>query len=114
MQSWVITRWKRVPATLKKRQFGSELVRNAHSTGLKIGLEAGRGWRIVAGPTDLHPINLQVLPKRSPPARTHKDPAIFKPATPPTNIIGGYRSPGAPSLADVFGREPEDDQGAGS
>jgi hypothetical protein len=73
----------------------------------KTGIKVGRAWRIVAGP-DLPAVNLQVplepeLADRL--KRFHADlsratgrPALFQRRTPPANVIGGYRFPGAPAV----------------
>jgi hypothetical protein len=65
------------------------------NSGLKNGAEPGRGWRIVAGPP-VHPANLLCLPER-PVAKVKRNVLIQK-DTPPVNIIGGYKFPGAPKV----------------
>ena len=72
---------------------------SAHSTGLKTGTKSGQGWRIVAGPTDIHPINLRSFPADIAAARTGRPgPVLITRTTPPVNVIGGYRFPGAPAI----------------
>ena len=73
--------------------------RSAHSTGLKSGTKSGRGWRVVAGPGDLHLINLRAFPADAAALRANKlEPVLITRTTPPANIVGGYQFPGAPEV----------------
>jgi hypothetical protein len=70
--------------------------------GLKSGPKSGRGWRIVAGPTDIHPLNLQAFPADAVATRTGRPSStLIGRTTPPANIVGGYKFPGAPTI-DLF------------
>ena len=100
-----------------ERYFGSRsitpqnasIAHNAHPTTVKIGVKSdgksGRALRIIAGP-ELPEINLRILPVPAPKAnrtwqkaeRRATRKALIQYATPPVNIIGGYRFPGAPSI----------------
>jgi hypothetical protein len=89
---------------------GHNASRNPIKPGLKIGTEPGRGWRHVAGP-ELPEINYRVPPD-VPASKANKTfqeywqkakrrtarKALFKRATPPLNLLGGYRFPGAPQV----------------
>jgi hypothetical protein len=76
------------------------LRRNPLKPGLKIDEKPGRPWHVIAGPGEgLHPTNLRVGPEVLP--RTHTGPLLIKSTTPPVNVIGGYRFPGAPTTADL-------------
>jgi hypothetical protein len=74
----------------------------------KTATESGRGWRVVAGPAaDLHPINLRPHSADSAAMRTGRPgPILFTRTTPPLNIIGGFKFPGAPMI-DLSGCDPE-------
>ena len=110
---------------LGTRYRGSVLAHNAfgsaHSTGLKTGQKSGRALRKVAGP-DLAEINLQIPLDVELVARLKKlhaaseaawrkaawhakRRALIKRHTPPINVIGGYRFPGAPAV-DLSPIEP--------
>jgi hypothetical protein len=84
--------------------------RSAHSTGLKSGTKPGRAWRPIAGPA-VPEINLQILLDPETAGRLKRDRAklidhlkrsswatLIRPHYPPTNILGGYRFPGAPKI----------------
>ena len=67
--------------------------------------KADRPWRQVAGPELLlEQLHLAVLGADLGRPR-HRGVVLFKRATPPLNIVGGHRFPGAPTLAAVFGDE---------
>jgi hypothetical protein len=91
--------------------------RSAHSTGLKIGALAGRGFTQIAGPklspTALHLASLPLDPELTARLeRTHRDyvenrqkakrraakQALIKRKHSPVNVLGGYRFPGAPEI----------------
>jgi hypothetical protein len=65
---------------------------------LKTGTKSGRGWRIIAGPTDLHEINLRAHPADAAAWRTGRGPVLITRQSAPINIIGGYKFPGAPAI----------------
>jgi hypothetical protein len=64
---------------------------------VKNGAKSGRAYRIIAGPA-ADPINFRNWPELPP--RT----TLIKRSTPPVNVIGGYRFPGAPQID--LGRDP--------
>jgi hypothetical protein len=98
--------------TSQNNLFAQNSVGSAHFTGLKGDAETGRGWRIIAGPTDLDPVNLLVDPADPKLAaanaanarfwRQAKEAAernaIFKRDTPPLNLVGGFEWPNAPAV----------------
>jgi hypothetical protein len=71
---------------------GHNAQENSAKSTLKTGTKSGRAYRIIAGPA-ADPINFgnwRDLPK---PRRV-----LIGRTTPPVNVIGGYRFPGAPAL----------------
>jgi hypothetical protein len=100
-----------------ERYFGSRpitpqnasIAHNAHPNPLKMGVKSdgksGRALRIVAGP-EVPDINLRILPVPAPKAnrtwqkaeRRATRKVLIQYVTPPVNIIGGYRFPGAPAI----------------
>jgi hypothetical protein len=58
---------------------------------LNTAQKSGRGYRVVAGPA-ADPINFRNWPELPP--RT----TLIKRTSPPVNVIGGYRFPGAPTV----------------
>jgi hypothetical protein len=94
-----------------------ETVRSAHFTGPKMGtLDGSTVWRVIAGPMpssanlntpldpDLvarlarHPAHVLLAQSDRKTRRRVERAALFKRRTPPANIIGGYRFPGAPTI----------------
>jgi hypothetical protein len=73
---------------------GHNASRNSIKLGLKIGAKSGRGWRVVAGP-EVPEINIR-NPRKAKQRTARK--ALIKRNTPPINIIGGYKFPGAPKV----------------
>ena len=86
---------------------GHNAQENPAKSTLKTGAKSGRAFRIVAGP-DLHPVNLRIPPELPTPSRADRGfreyirresaKALFQRDTPPVNVIGGYRFPGAPQI----------------
>jgi hypothetical protein len=82
-----------------KKQVGCSptpgLGHNARANPTKIGVQSGgksgRGYVIIAGPA-VHPINFTNWPELPP------RPTLIKRTTPPVNVIGGHRFPGAPKI----------------
>ena len=73
--------------------------RSAHSTGLKSGPKSDRAYRVIAGPGDLDPANLWNLPANAAATRTGRaGPVLITRGTPPVNIVGGCKFPGAPVI----------------
>jgi hypothetical protein len=96
-----------------ERYFGlrypsARIAHNARANPIKIGVKidgkSGRALRIVAGP-EVPDVNLRILPVPAPKAnrtwqkaeRRATRKALIQYATPPVNIIGGYRFSGAPA-----------------
>lgn len=75
---------------------GHNALRNPIKPGLKIGTKTGRPFRIVAGPA-VPEINLRIAPEVSI-LVSKANRARFQRHTPPVNIIGGFRFPGAPKI----------------
>lgn len=75
------------------RYIGSGIAHNARANPIRIGVKSdgksGRGWRIIAGPTDLHPINLHPFPADVAASRTGRTgPVLITRTTPPINVVG--------------------------
>jgi hypothetical protein len=87
--------------------------RSAHFTGLKTSLKSGRGSRVIAGPA-VHPVNLQTseLPTSKANAafrecwQAEARKALIQRDTPPVNIVGGFKFPGAPKIGLTPTRTP--------
>ena len=85
---------------------GHNAQENSTKSTLKTSTKSGRALRIIAGP-EVPEINLRILPVPAPKAnrtwqkaeRRATRKALIQYATPPVNIIGGYRFPGAPAIA---------------
>lgn len=76
---------------------------------LKTAEKSGRGWRIIAGPTDLHPSNLRAHSADVAAMRTGRPgPVMFTRNTPPLNVIGGFKFQDAPVI-DLFGGNPSEE-----
>jgi hypothetical protein len=106
---------RKSPQRYRWSRIGERPQRSAHSTGLKNGLKPGRPFRIVAGPADLHEINLRIPLEPEVIARldrAHADyfaarrkakwhaarRALIKRHHPPVNVLGGFKFPGAPEI----------------
>ena len=78
---------------------GQNAQENSTKSKLSPGLKSGRTWRVVAGPADLHPINLLPFAANAAASRTGRSgPALSTRSTPPVNIIGEFKFPGAPKI----------------
>jgi hypothetical protein len=89
---------KTVPAT-PTAGLGHNAQKNSTKSKPKTGSKSGRGWCVVAGPGDLHLINLQAFPADAAALRANKlEPVLITRTTPPANIVGGYQFPGAPEV----------------
>jgi hypothetical protein len=84
--------------TTQNRKIAPDARTNPTEIRVQSGGKSGQGWRIVAGPTDLHPLNLQIDPATLPRVSTGR--VLFKRGTPPLDVIGigAYRFPGAPKV----------------
>ena len=87
------------------RYIGSGIAHNARANPIKIGVKSdgksGRGWRIIAGPTDLHPINLHPFPADVAASRTGRPGSVLiTRTTPPINVVGRgiFKFPEAPAI----------------
>lgn len=80
-------------------KLGSNGPANPIKIGVQSGAKSGRGWRIITGPTDIHPLNLQAFPADAAAAQTGRPSSmLFKRNTPPLNVIGGHKFSGAPEV----------------
>ena len=77
---------------------GHNAQENSAKSTLKTGAKSARAWRVVAGSTPLHPINLQVDLSVLP--RTSVAPVLFTRTAPPLNVVGRgiFKFPGAPAF----------------
>ncbi|MBR0695215.1 hypothetical protein [Bradyrhizobium lablabi] len=86
---------------------GHNAQENPAKSTSKTGLKTGRACRVIADPTaNLHPINLYDFAAKAAPRTGRSGPVVFVRSTPPRNIIGGFKFPGAPSIDRVFGPIP--------
>ena len=84
----------------------ASIAHNAHANPIKIGVKSdgksGRGWRIIAGPDGTCTRSTFItFPADAAAWRTGRPTrprGADSRATPPVNIIGGYRFPGAPAI----------------
>ena len=93
-------------------KLGSNGLANPIKIGVQSGAKSGRGWRVIAGPADLHPLNLQIDPTDPKIAASNaanarfwrqarqaaEREALFQRDTPPLNVIGGFKFPDAPEI----------------
>jgi hypothetical protein len=101
------SQYPRAGCTPQNATLGQNASASAHSTGLKSGAKSGRGWRVIAGPADLHPINLQAFPADAAATRTGRPGSTLIGRTAsPVNLVGGYKFPNAPRSASSKSRRP--------
>ncbi len=80
-----------------KQQNRSQRVHKPYKNRVESDANPGRGWRIIAGQPDFHPINLHSF--SADPALSwtgRRGPVLFTRTTPPVSIGGGHKFPSAP------------------